>query len=522
MSGTAAQPSAPGVPTPPPESAARGFVRNVLGSTAATFLTMVVSFLYVRYLIRTVGPTRFGVWTLAFSLAQYATVLDAGFLSAVRRYQSRALARNDLDESNAVLAVSLAIYAAIGLAALALCASAVGWLPHVVDTPLELRAELRVVLLVAGGYTLLSFVRSCFNGLLFGANRVDLSRLVMLVDRVAVAIFGVALLAAWRPDLMSPAAAAAGAGFISLASAVALARRVQPGLRVTVAWRPELARSMAVFSAGAMLLTIAGLTIEHVPKFVVGGVWGAAEVGLFSVPWLLVGYLFQATAPISSAVLPMAARVEAAGGRERLADLYVRASRGMLGLATAAAVPLAFYAGDFLAYFAGEAYRALAPVLVVLLGGEVFRVGQITGLHLLTASGSIRRLSIGQALSATAAIGGGVLLARGSDLGLVGVAAAVGASAAVFWGVYVPHETTRQLRMPFGPYLARAVLPALASAAVLAGICAGVRRLFVPTSLVESLAVLAVLGGVGLVVTAGVALDADDRRRLLAAIRTRV
>ena len=97
--------------TPAPiESAARGFVRNVLGSTAATFLTMVVSFVYIRYLIHTVGPTRFGVWTLAFSLAQYATLLDAGFLSAVRRYQSRALARDDTDESNAVLAVSLVIY----------------------------------------------------------------------------------------------------------------------------------------------------------------------------------------------------------------------------------------------------------------------------------------------------------------------------------------------------------------------------------------------------------------------------
>ena len=102
----------------------------------------------------------------------------------------------------------------------------------------------------------------------------------------------------------------------------------------------------------------------------------------FSVPWLLVGYLFQATAPISSAVLPMAARVEAESGRDRLADLYTRASRGMLALALAAAVPLAFYAGDFLAHFGGEPYRAVAPVLMVLLVGEVFRVGQITGLHL--------------------------------------------------------------------------------------------------------------------------------------------
>src|SRR5260370_8415448 len=79
-------------------------LRAVATSWLAVLANAVVGFLLTPYVLHHIGDVEFGLYTLVTSLTGYYGLFDLGVRSAVLRFVSRALALNDREEINRVVA----------------------------------------------------------------------------------------------------------------------------------------------------------------------------------------------------------------------------------------------------------------------------------------------------------------------------------------------------------------------------------------------------------------------------------
>lgn len=82
-------------------------------------LHMVVGLVYTPYMLRTLGQSEYGLYSLAASIIAYLTVLDLGFGNAIVRYTAKFRAEGKQREQEEMFGMFLLLYIGIGLVAMA-------------------------------------------------------------------------------------------------------------------------------------------------------------------------------------------------------------------------------------------------------------------------------------------------------------------------------------------------------------------------------------------------------------------
>ena len=73
-------------------------------------LNTLIGLLYTPFLIRMLGPSDYGLYSLAISVIGYLTVLDLGFGNAIVRYTSKFRAEGKLREQEEMFGMFFIIY----------------------------------------------------------------------------------------------------------------------------------------------------------------------------------------------------------------------------------------------------------------------------------------------------------------------------------------------------------------------------------------------------------------------------
>ena len=81
--------------------------RNVLANWATYFASGAVSFFLTPFIVRHLGNSAYGVWTLLVSMTGYLGFLDLGIRGAVTRYVAKFHSESDHEKSSQTVSSSL-------------------------------------------------------------------------------------------------------------------------------------------------------------------------------------------------------------------------------------------------------------------------------------------------------------------------------------------------------------------------------------------------------------------------------
>lgn len=360
-------------------------VRNIAVSLAGQLVPALAAVVTIPLLLRSLGPDRLGVLSLAWMALGALSLLDLGLGRALSIEVAALRGGGRVHEvptavrATFVLLATLGIMAALGLVAFQASILAV------LQTPPALAAEVRQgllwIALAAPFVTTASGVRSvleaCGRFDLANAIRIPTGVLTYLAPAVALPFSGsvavsVALVATVR--IVSAVA-------MSLACAQLLGARPWGG----TSWR-HLQAAIGT-SWWINVATLAGIVLSFADRFVVGSLMSLASVAHYSSPQEVVSRFTVVPAAIGSVLLPAMSAATTAGPRE-VALLYRRSLAytylGVLPLAaaTAALAPewLSWWLGDEFARSSARPAQWLA--LAVLLQSLA-----MTPLNLLQATG---------------------------------------------------------------------------------------------------------------------------------------
>ena len=295
------------------------------------FLNTVVGLLYTPYMLRMMGQSEYGLYSLVASVIAYLTVLDLGFGNAIVRYTAKFRAEKKTEEQYEMFGMFFLLYLVIGIIAVGIGLGLyfnVGTLFGDTMTAVELdRARIMMLLLVANlaftfPMSIWGSIIQAYEDFVFQKSlnifRIILNTAVM----ICLLHFGYKAVAMVVVQTIF--------NVLTLVVNFIYCRRK---LNIHIYFRFKhfhwgFLKEVAIYSFWIFLNAIMDRVYWSTGQFVLGAIVGTAAVAVFAIAIQLEGMYMQFSTAISSVFLPkVTAMVATNRSRKEISDLFIRTGR---------------------------------------------------------------------------------------------------------------------------------------------------------------------------------------------------
>lgn len=295
------------------------------------FLNTVVGLLYTPYMLRMMGQSEYGLYSLVASVIAYLTVLDLGFGNAIVRYTAKFRAEKKTEEQYEMFGMFFLLYLVIGIIAFGIGLGLyfnVGTLFGDTMTAVELgRARIMMLLLVAN--LAFTFPMSIWGSVIQAYEDFVFQKslnIIRIILNTAVMIcllhFGYKAVAMVVVQTIF--------NVLTLVINFIYCRRK---LNIHIYFRFKhfhwgFLKEVALYSFWIFLNAIIDRVYWSTGQFVLGAMVGTAAVAVFAIAIQLEGMYMQFSTAISSVFLPkVTAMVATNRSRREISDLFIRTGR---------------------------------------------------------------------------------------------------------------------------------------------------------------------------------------------------
>jgi len=320
-------------PADPSLGISRRIARSSVFSVIGRGIALVGWVAIAPFLLRRLGPERFGLWSIVSLLAGLSQTFDLGVAAALSRLVAEFRARADVDGLRRAVTLSIVLAFALVLAAFLLALAGRERVLDFFHVDPALRAEAGIALLGAVLLFALTTASNLQGALLGGVQRLD----VWNVAALAAAVLQLAgmVIVVWRggglPSLIVVNAVALALGLVLAGRGVArFVPEARPG---SVRGGRALATRMLRFGAALQIINLGVLFQFQLEKILFGRFVSLAAVGEFELGYRVVFALWAIPAFLLAPLLPAFAHLDAVADRERFEELFRRGMRYVFALA---------------------------------------------------------------------------------------------------------------------------------------------------------------------------------------------
>lgn len=337
---------------------------------AGRMVMLIANFVATPFLIRLLGPSRYGLWALLQTSVMWAWLADIGMATASTKLGSECYAhRDDRGESTIVWTALGVTGVATACIAVIVALEAPAILAHVMHA----RGRLLSTGVVGLRLVCALFVAQAVAGTVNTPQVVRLRwrdyTLVTTSGNLIMAIGAPVALVVLSGGVVTVAAVALGAAVFGAVGNLILAVRAQPALRRPSLEKATLQRLLA-YGGALAISSLASIPLTTAERFFLAHNHSTTVVAYYGVAATVGTVLYLLPAQLVQPLLPGLAKLEAQGRFEEHRALYRRSLVGLFLVVTPAAMLLAFLAHPFLSFWAGRTYglRSTGPVLIIIAG----------------------------------------------------------------------------------------------------------------------------------------------------------
>jgi O-antigen/teichoic acid export membrane protein len=394
--------------------------RNVAANWIAFVFIAFSSFFLSPFVVRTLGDTAYGTWSLLTSMVGYLGLLDLGIRSAVMRYVANHHGAKRHDQSAAITRAGLALFAVLGGVAV-LAAIVAALIVPAFNVPPEFVRAARVVIVLGGITVATTLISAPFGAIVSAMQRFDLSSFVDIFLEIARIV---AIVTALR---MGASLVALAVIQLSIAGARGLANWYLAGVlypesRTAAApWDRSHVRTVFVFGAVSSAIFVSRQVIFSADAMVIGAFLPVAAITLFVIGANLTDYARAVVNGFAATVTPRVSRLDAQADHGALRALILDSGAIASLVVLPIAITLLMRGGTFIGLWMGEKYAAPSgQVLAVLSIALAFWAGhQVMAVALM---GLNRHRPLAIAYAAEAATNLALSVALVQRTGIMGVA----------------------------------------------------------------------------------------------------
>lgn len=341
--------------------------RNLLANIVYFLVNVIIGILLVPYFVSKLGIAAYGLIPLATSITGYVAIVVQSLNTAVSRFLTVDLQREDYVEANRTFNTSLFGLTGVILLMVPIVLVVAWFIPSIFHIPDG--QEMGAIILFLGvcaSFLIRSWAGN-FTVQLFAYNRLDLQNFVNLVNLLVQTGLIVLLFALFGPDLALIGVAHLTGSAVASGLSIILAKRICPYLIVSIcSFDRTKIRDLCEMGWWVAINQIGSLLFLSIDLMVVNLLFGATSAGQYAIAlqWVI---LLRAVAEVLSGVLtPTIVSYYAHGQIEALIRI-TKSSVKLMGLAMSLPIGLVCGLGpQFLTVWVGPDFTFLAPLMILL------------------------------------------------------------------------------------------------------------------------------------------------------------
>lgn len=410
-------------------------------------LSNLIALAYTPIMLRMIGQSEYGLYSLVASIIAYLTVLDFGFGNAIVRFTAKYLAEDKKAETYNLFGLFLALYLIAGVIALTIGIGLYCNVDALFGHSMTI-AELgkaRIMMLLLTFNLFFTFPLSVFSSIVTAYEQFVFQKVVNII-RILIQPCIMLPLLFWGYKAIAMVVVTT---LLNIACLLANAWFCFARLKIRVYFRHfqwGLLKEIVSYSYFVFLTIIVDRAFWSAGQFILGVENGTTQVAIFSIAVQLCTYYMAFSIAISNVFLPKMTQMVAWNSSEHdLSALFVRIGRiqyFILGFILAGFV---LFGKQFIAYWAGSGYESVYLLTLVMMIPQTVPLIQNIAISILQAQNKQKFRSYNNFFFSLLSVAAAFLLSK--HFGALGVATAVGGALLLGHGLVMNIYYSKRIRL---------------------------------------------------------------------------
>lgn len=393
---------------------------NAVSNWVALAINVLVGLFLTPFIIKHLGKTGYGIWTLIGAIVGYYGLMNLGVTSAVLRYIARYAGRKDYRVLNETLNTSLAMFCITGVIAIIMSVLLAKPLAHFFDIIAEERAAFVLVIIILGITTGVSFPGSVFAAALKAHEKFVVSNFVSIARTVSQAALTVFFLLNGKGILgvaYSNLIVTLGQTLVQIVLCLKLLPHIQIGFSMA---RRNVLKSLITYGAAAMVIAVSDLLRFNLDSFVIAKWDKITSVAVYGIAALIIRYMLMVIATGLGVLAPRFAKLDGAGEKKRVQTLFLKAMSISAVLGFGICMLAIVFGWQFIKLWVGSDFEGAVLPLWILAVAYAFALSQNPAVRILYAINKHRFFAVASVAEGLANLAISIILVQ--FYGIVGVA----------------------------------------------------------------------------------------------------
>ena len=327
----------------------RNWVLNLLGWVVPLSVALVA----IPYVVRGLGPERFGVLSIASALLGYFGIFDLGLGRATTKFVAELLARHEPEKLPQVVWASIWAQMALGalgtVITLSLIPIAVG--RYLKISP-ALIAETRTSLFVLSTSLCVVLIGNALRGVLEAGQMFNVVNYVKVPTNTSMFLLP-AVGVFFHLSLPGIVWLLVGARGLATVAYLGACLRHFPTLRAEYFPDRSSIRPLLVYGGWVTVSNFITPLLAYIDRFLIGSLVSMSAVGYYSAPYEAINRAWVVPATLAATLFPAFTNLDTGGSRRRLEELCARSLKSLLLISAPTMLILALFARQILRWWLG-------------------------------------------------------------------------------------------------------------------------------------------------------------------------
>ena len=336
-------------------------------SYSAIVFNIVAGLIYTPWMIQQIGKSNYGLFVLLTAFLSYF-VMDFGLGQTIARFLAKYRIEGNVDKINQILGVTTRLYLYINVVLFFTLLMVYFFISNIfVELQPDEIEKFKVIYIIAGGFSLLSFPFMPLDGVLIAYEKFIVLKLCDIISKVGIIILMVIAIS-FGYKLYALVAINAVIGIILIAIKFIYLSNTT-NLKIDFNYKSKaLIKELFKFSFWISVIGIAQRLLINIAPLILGIVSGTTQIALFSIGIIIEGYTWTFAHALNGLFLPKVSRLETKKNNlHEVTNLMIRVGRIQLILMGLLIIGLITLGKEFIILWMGADFKDSYYVMVLLV-----------------------------------------------------------------------------------------------------------------------------------------------------------
>lgn len=359
-------------------------------SYTAILFNIIAGFIYTPWLVKQIGQSDYGLYTLAMSVIAFF-LMDFGISGTISRFISLYRAKGEEKKVGNLLGITYKLYLIIDIFIFIALLIIFIFIQNIfVQLTIEEINKFRIIFLIVGGYSLISFPFMPLNGILMSYEKFINLKLFELIQKILSILLVIIVLTLGKGLYALVIVNAAVNISILLFKLMYINNNID--IKVNLRYKDKkLLKEIFNFSIWMTVISIAQRLIINISPTILGMFSGSMQISVFAIGVSLEGYTWTFANALNGLFLPKVTRMAInEQDNSSIVDLMIKVGRVQLAVVGIIMVGLFSMGKEFITIWMGNSFQSSYYVAIFLIGPGLITLTQEIAYNYLVAINEVK------------------------------------------------------------------------------------------------------------------------------------